>query len=71
MRFLILLAIIVSSVFAENVDLNLNTDKSGWVNLLDPFSSDLATNSFDATHKCDNKEEILRYQQVIYSQKSY
>jgi hypothetical protein len=65
MKFLVVLVAILSLAFAENIDLDLNVEKSEWVDLFDPLSSaDYGSVRDPSTQQCANYDVIQRYQEV-------
>ncbi|KAI6191454.1 Chloride channel CLIC-like protein 1 [Aphelenchoides bicaudatus] len=63
MKRLLFILLILASTKAENTDIDLDIDKTGWVNLLDPLSSEL--HGVGSAQQCENNELISKYQQRI------
>jgi hypothetical protein len=67
MRLLLFVFVLLPLTFAENLDLDLDGDKSDWVDLLDPFSSNTQHGNLADNQKCDNDAKVLHYQQVCFN----
>lgn len=65
MKFLLVLLAILSLAFAENIDLDLDVEKSEWVDLFDPLSSvNFGPVDDSSSQQCANYEVIQRYHAV-------
>lgn len=65
MKFLWFLLIFLALTKADNnVDLDLEVDKTGWVDLLDPFSNEL--HGIGSAQVCESSELLEKYRKVRY-----